>query len=196
MGKNKDKGDGQDLLAKNLKTLRAAMDRKVPNQIDHALVVDYTKADAVLVAKKRHNAAVMMADREGSEFEQSEEARERVAVAAAALAVAEEELAEATLVVWFKALGGQEMEDLMAEHLPTKEQQEELRRQLLFQGLPTTERLQYNSETFPPAIIAASAVDPVISDEEAEEFWTSRNISRGERAKMLKAAYGVNDIVR
>lgn len=194
MGKDKDKTTGNEQAERSIRSMRQALERKRPTRERHVLVLDWEVADEALVAERNYNAAFMAAERMGDNA--TDEMQAHVAAALERKEAADAALEAAKFIVWFEALGGQEMEDLMMEHLPTKKQQEELRRQLLAQGLPTTERLQYNSDTFPAAIIAACSTDPAIPLDEAKEFWDSKVISRGERAKMLEAAFKVNDIVR
>ena len=193
MGKKTGNDEGT-IASRAIASMTDALRVKKANREVHRLVTDYELADDVLAIGKKLNALVMRADRHSDEV--PEALAEEIEQAKAELELAQAALEDGTLVVWFQALGGQEMEDLMADHLPTRDQQDELRRQLLSQGLPANERLQYNSDTFPPAIISACAVDPEISYDEAVAFWNSENISRGERGKMLEAAYRVNDIVR
>ncbi len=72
--------------------------------------------------------------------------------------------AKATML--FRALGSKEYDDLIAKHPPTKKDKDD-------GGV-------WNTETFPPALIAASSLDPKITDEESEKIWESPDWSRGE----------------
>lgn len=78
----------------------------------------------------------------------------------------------------FRALGAKAYDDLLAEHPPTKKDKED-------GGV-------WNGETFPPALIAASSLDPKISADEATEVWTSPDWSRGELYDMFSRLVRLN----
>jgi len=78
----------------------------------------------------------------------------------------------------FRALGAKAYDDLLAEHPPTKKDKED-------GGV-------WNGDTFPPALIAASSMDPKISVEEATEVWTSPDWSRGELYDMFSRLVRLN----
>lgn len=51
---------------------------------------------------------------------------------------------------------------------------------------------QWNSNTFPPALIAASCVSPPMSEAEAVELWSDPAWSQGELRNLFDAALDVN----
>lgn len=57
-------------------------------------------------------------------------------------------------------------------------------------------QLEFNPETWPPAIIAASLVEPELSTEEVQEMWDDDNWTEAELLLLLGAAMEVNQQVR
>lgn len=49
----------------------------------------------------------------------------------------------------------------------------------------------YNPDTFGPAIVAATCIDPEMTSEDAKEIWESDDWNRGERMQLLMAAIEV-----
>lgn len=80
--------------------------------------------------------------------------------------------------ILFKSIGSKRYDDLLGQHKPTKEQ--------------AKDGAQWNGETFPPALIAACAVDPEISLEDAEAIWASDDWSRGELLDLFVAVIKLN----
>jgi len=76
----------------------------------------------------------------------------------------------------FEALGRQEYLQLLAAHPPRHEDR--------------TERLSFNGETFPPALVAASAVEPAISEAQAAQL--VERLSDAQFSKLWNAALTVN----
>lgn len=92
-------------------------------------------------------------------------------------------LEEVTVYVRFRSIGRRNFEDLMREHPPTEEQKAEAKEKF---GQET----QYNGDTFPPALIAASAIEPELTVEQAEQIVNDWNES--EAISLFQAAYEVN----
>lgn len=88
----------------------------------------------------------------------------------------EAEIAASEFTFTFEALGRQEYLQLLAAHPPRQEDR--------------AERLSFNGETFPPALVAASAVEPTISAEQAEQLFTT--LSDAQFSKLWNAALSVN----
>jgi hypothetical protein len=70
------------------------------------------------------------------------------------------------LTFLFRSVGAKDWESLVAKHPPTGAQRAD--------GQP------FNTDTFPPALLAAVCVDPAISEEDWVEIWTSPDWNRGE----------------
>lgn len=88
----------------------------------------------------------------------------------------EDEMRDAEFRVVLEALGSQRYTQLLALHPPTPDDRQ--------QGLG------FNHVTFPPALVAACAVDPVISPDEAEAL--CERLSDGQFTKLWNAALVVN----
>jgi hypothetical protein len=87
----------------------------------------------------------------------------------------------------FRSIGRKAFEKLVSEHPATEDQQKEARDRGLEAGLPANlSRLSWNAETFPPALIAASSVEPKITHEEAYELF---NVSEDWNAAELTALF-------
>jgi len=81
-------------------------------------------------------------------------------------------------VVTLRAIGSKAYDDLLAAHPPTPAQKRE--------------GITYNSDTFAPALIAASAVTPALTLDQATQIWTSNDWSRGELTELFLGCVEVN----
>lgn len=106
------------------------------------LVADKELAERRLVASRSRNPAPSIGDPEAVE-------QERLALEVRRL---EDECEAASVTFRFRGLSRREHSDLVAAHPPTEAQQAELAEL----GLSATA----NSETFPPALVAASCIEP------------------------------------
>jgi hypothetical protein len=80
----------------------------------------------------------------------------------------------------FEGLAAREYADLRRAHLPTNLQ------------LAGDQQLDHNPETFPPALVAASCVEPELSFEDAEKIMKSKKVDFSEWQKLFGCALGVN----
>ncbi len=93
--------------------------------------------------------------------------------------VIEVELADDQKVsILFRAIGSKAYDDLLGSHPPSKRDKE-------IGGV-------WNSDTFPPSLIAACAVEPEISEEAAKEIFASEDWSRGELMDMFMKVVTLN----
>lgn len=83
------------------------------------------------------------------------------------------------VTIKLQAIGSKEYDALLAAHPPTKAQKAD-------GGV-------FNPDTFGPALLAKSMVDPVVSDEQATELWNSDLWSRGELSDLFYAAVELNN---
>jgi hypothetical protein len=74
----------------------------------------------------------------------------------------------------FRSIGAKEWDLLVSKHPPTNAQRAD--------GNP------FNTDTFPPALMARVCVEPVLSSEEWTEIWESDTWSRGEIGDLYAAA--------
>lgn len=84
----------------------------------------------------------------------------------------------------FRSIGRAAFEELMLRHLPTRDQKEQARKA----GAQAT----YNADTFPPALIAATCVEPELQVHEAEELWKDPSWNQAELLELFLAALDVN----
>ena len=74
----------------------------------------------------------------------------------------------------FGAISSHDLDALQGKHTPTVEQR--------------ARGMNFNPDTFGPALVAACLVDPEMSYEEALEIWTSTEWSTGELQTLFSAA--------
>jgi hypothetical protein len=96
-----------------------------------------------------------------------------------------DEVRAATRAIRFKALGRDGLEKLI-DKFPATEQQ---RRDAKKQGLAEP---RWDPEKFPAQILAASAISPRMTVDQAQELWTSDSYNRGELELILGTALTVN----
>lgn len=83
------------------------------------------------------------------------------------------------LVVTLQAMPPAEYDKLLSDHPPTATQK--------------ANGEVFNADTFPPALIAASMIEPALTIEQATDLWNSPRWSRGELADIFSSAAGVNN---
>jgi hypothetical protein len=88
----------------------------------------------------------------------------------------EDEIGASEFAFTFEALGGQDYRRLLADHPPRREDAQQ--------------QLGFNADTFPAALIAASAVDPEISNDDATHL--VERLSDSQFSKLWNAALSVN----
>lgn len=85
------------------------------------------------------------------------------------------ELVEVTLT--FQAISGYQFDQLKSTCKPTQEDKKA--------------GLDYNAEKFAPKLIAATCIEPEMTEEDAQEIWDSEAWNRGERMQLFMAAMEV-----
>lgn len=100
------------------------------------------------------------------------------------------------LTFTFRAVPRSEWDDLVAaeEHQPTEEQKAEFLEGLIKAGVDPAkaEPLSYNPETFAPAAVAASCIEPKLTLEDVLAMWESPDWSAAELARVFQTAMWVN----
>jgi hypothetical protein len=79
----------------------------------------------------------------------------------------------------YQAIGMMAYDKLVSKHPPKPEDR--------------AEGSSFNMDTFAPALIAACAVEPEISPEEAKEIWNSEDWSRGDVMVLFRNAVELNN---
>ena len=114
--------------------------------------------------------------------------------AAKALAAAEAAAAEVTVEFRFAAIPRVELDAMIGlpEHRPTEAHQEKHRAACKREGLKF-KALEFNPETFPPALIAACCLHPELTLEQATEIW--EQWGDGEAATVFDQAWSTQKLV-
>lgn len=94
-------------------------------------------------------------------------------------------LREESIEFVFKSIGRRKFDDLITAHPPTTEQ----RRKHKDDGAG---ELNWNVDTFPPALIFASLVEPTMEEQEVKELWDSDEWSGAETMSLFLTAMEVN----
>lgn len=74
----------------------------------------------------------------------------------------------------FQSIGAKEWELLVSKHKPTPAQR--------------AENAAFNTDTFPPALLARVCIDPAMSEEDWVEIWESPDWNRGEISRLYGEA--------
>jgi hypothetical protein len=90
-----------------------------------------------------------------------------------------------------EAIGREAYEDLIDQHPPTKEQRDRWRKEHAQQA-SLGQGPRWNDDTFPPALISASAVQPRLSESQSRELWDGKVFSQGEAALLFVTCQAVN----
>lgn len=176
------------------KTAREVLDRKRPVEHSVPIALESKYADAVAAAE----GAIEQLERDHRLGRVTvEELQERGPALQVALDEAKAEYEENSVVFRARALGRKHLDRLMAEHPPTDDQQAAFRE--LVRNAPMAAKngeLPYNTDTFPPALLAASLVEPEFTLDEAQELWDSDTWSDAELATILNACWAVQKMLK
>jgi hypothetical protein len=93
---------------------------------------------------------------------------------------------DAVVTVRFRSIGRHAWDDLIRQHPPTDAQTAEAKAA----GMGD---LNFNSDTFPPAVVAASLEDPKLTVDEVAEIWDSPDWNQAELGVLFGAALEVNN---
>jgi hypothetical protein len=92
---------------------------------------------------------------------------------------------DAVVKITFRGIGRKAYDDLVADHPATLEQLSDAKKK-------GHDDLQFNLETFPPAIVAASSKEPKMTLEEVQAIWNSEDWNQVELGELFTAAMMVN----
>jgi hypothetical protein len=161
----------------HLRSKKKPLQRTTEVVLDAELAERYEEArTAVDVAQIRSNADPKDAQRK-IDLAQAKSDLETLRI--------ELEECEAVVRLTFRGIGRKSYDDLIAEHPPTLEQLAKAKKD-------GHNDLAFNVETFPPAIVAASLVEPNLSYEEVLELWDSEEWNQVELAELFNLAMQVN----
>ncbi len=94
------------------------------------------------------------------------------------IAALEEQSKDTIRIFTFKSIGRFNYDEIVAQHQPTKEQK--------------AKGGDFNEDTFPPIIVAASCVDPEITLEQAEQMFSSPDWNGTELNNLFMGAVNAN----
>lgn len=93
---------------------------------------------------------------------------------------------DAVVAVRFRSIGRVAWDDLIRAHPPTDEQTAEAKKE-------GTDGLNFNPDTFPPAVVAASVDEPKLTAEQVAAMWDSPDWNQAELTVLFTAALEVNN---
>lgn len=93
---------------------------------------------------------------------------------------------DAVVTLKFRSIGHHAYDELVRAHPPTAEQIAEVK------AAGVDVELNFNADTFPPAVVAASLEEPKMSVAEVTELWESPDWNQAELTVLFSAAVGVN----
>lgn len=125
----------------------------------------------------------------GSKAGASEELKKKIAELEKQAEKQKKELEEHTLYFRFRSIGRVGLDDMLSEHAPTKQQIAKAREQ-------GETDLQYNPDTFPVALIAASSYEPEMTLEEVQEMWDSPDWNTNELVLLFMKAQEANNYLK
>lgn len=158
--------------------------RKQPATKTVEVVLDPSLAEQVREAERRRDDTERrLGTRPDSEQVQAE-AWEAAAALDALRAQAVKD--DAVVTVRFRSIGRHAWDDLIRQHPPTDAQVAEAKAS----GMGD---LNFNSETFPPAVVAASLDEPKLTVEEVAAIWDSPDWNQAELGILFAAALEVNN---
>lgn len=164
--------------------------RKQPNTRKVTIALDPEVADEFDSAKDRLETAKRMVDihkdRGGPLYA---EACDELVSATEAFDAAKAVVQESSQEFTFKAIGRRAYEDLMMDHLPTADQVVKAKK--AGGGEPA-----FNPDTFPPALILASCVDPILTEADVKEIWEGDEWSQNETTTLFMVALDANNTRR
>jgi hypothetical protein len=146
------------------------------------LISDQTAADELDNARQDLKQLNMMAYNRTDEGFLAELAKARSRLADSELAVK-----ECTSVWKFKSIGTKAYGDMKKAHPPTDEN----RREMAAEG-GDPDSVQFNTSTFPAALISASLVEPQLSPEDVKTLMDEEYLNEGEVMELFNAAMMVN----
>lgn len=173
------------------KTLASILARKKRTRFVFTMELDAEAVTALAQAERRKNLAELAVER----APESEKVQKEITDALVAHANAKDAAEGATEDFVFEAIARHEMETLLGENRPTKDQIEEAKQVAKDMGRPPTEIPVFNPVTFPPILIAASSVEPKLTEAEASELWNSDVMSMGELQRLWAGVFQLNNVV-
>lgn len=173
----------EDQKLKRPPTFDHLMSSKKPNTRKLFLPLDSEIAERYDEVKNRRDVAKIR-----YEARKDPQTAEEFAQAQAAFDQVEADLRENSVLFTFKAIGRKNYEKLVSKHPPTNKQKEEVE-----DAGGDPKLVFWNTDTFPPALIAASCVSPEMTPEQAKVLWEDdENWNSAELSEIFNAALMAN----
>lgn len=148
------------------------MARKQRVTTSETIIIDHKWADSLDDARRAVFRASQEARVAGRDPEDDEAWQEANADVQALLG----QQAEAVQVFTFRAIGRPEYQRILDDHQPTLAQRKE------------APGLAWNPLTFPQALVAATSLEPRMTEQQVDEMWNSVEWTAGELGKLWGAA--------
>lgn len=95
----------------------------------------------------------------------------------------------------FQSIGSANYDALLADHPPSPKQKKD-HKAALQDAQQSFKPLEFNVDTFPPALTAAASLEPKMTDEDTAEMWNSPSWNQAELMALFAAAVGVQTTFR
>lgn len=164
--------------ADHLRSKKQPATKTVEVVLDPALAEEVREAE-----RRRDDAARRLAVRPDDNTIQDEEWEATSALEALRARAVKE---DAVVTVRFRSIGRHAWDDLIRSHPPTDQQIAEAKAS----GMGD---LNFNSDTFPPAVVAASLDEPKMTVDEVAAIWDSPEWNQAELGILFAAALEVNN---
>lgn len=155
--------------------------RKKPNVKKVPIALDGEKADEFNNLRVAYDEAKQQSEYDLTNAENRAKANDLKAELDALKVSMEDEVVEFT----FRSIGRKAYEDLTNDSQPTQEQVQKAKEL-------GENNLSWNPDTFPPALVAASLVDPDFSKQDIEEIWSDPDWNEAELMALFFAALEAN----
>jgi len=159
----------------------ALLAKKRPTTVEVTIALDADIAETHATALAAYNVARTVA----TDHPDQESSKVALREAQDALDEAEAVLAEAVVTFRFKGINPAEYDALVEEHPATEDQKRKARKDN--DTAPVV-----NLDTFKPALVAASCVEPEMDYEQAQMLWKDGNWNQKELADLFDGAWGAS----
>lgn len=157
--------------------------QKKPQMLTCRIATDADIADAYAEAEQRREFSQMALRGNPSD----EKVIEETTKADADFKKAKDAVLKNSIKFTFRAIGRKRYNALVNEHPPTEEQ-----KQKATDNGDDPDDLEWDTDKFPPALMALSIVEPELTEAEVHELWDSDDWNAVELMNMFYTAYQVN----
>lgn len=174
-------------------TLDHLRSKKKPHRQSITLALDPEIAEQFEEAQNNVRTARIRAEGKGYEPEVQSKIQEDLAAAEARLEELRPLMEEASIEFVFQSIGRKKYENLTLAHPPTSEQITRAKEYSTEEDVRKGEdRLMYNPDSFPVALISACLASPKMSESEVREMWESDDWTGTELMTLFFTAQAVN----